>query len=200
MITMEQLHKAKTIIDILPEKATRSILSYQEIQISIVDDRGDALKSEFGIDPFINQNQNDLLQTVEYSDNIYIKANYTSMDPIDGTIRNDKLTYFITVIPENEANYSKSRVSLLQYLRAGTQSQTASVHQSKLRPARINFTVTSHGEIVDVSVKAESGYPSIDSELVNLIKNMPGEWTPATNSHGEAVDQELIFFFGKAGC
>jgi hypothetical protein len=33
-----------------------------------------------------------------------------------------------------------------------------------------------------------------------MITNMPGKWNPATNSKGEKVDQELVFFFGRQGC
>lgn len=54
--------------------------------------------------------------------------------------------------------------------------------------------------IAHVKLTETSGYTSVDKGLVELITTMTGKWDPATNSKGESVNQELVFFFGLEGC
>jgi len=45
-----------------------------------------------------------------------------------------------------------------------------------------------------------SGYDSFDESMIALITSLQGEWTPAKNAKGENISQELILFYGTAGC
>jgi len=81
-----------------------------------------------------------------------------------------------------------------------SKEKTAIIKRDKLQPGRVSFTVTKDGAIKNVKLTSTSGYTSVDKTLVELITKMPKKWKPATNSKGDKVDQELVFFFGVAGC
>ena len=72
----------------------------------------------------------------------------------------------------------------------------------KLGAIKLSFIVTKEGTITQVKHDAmTTGYTSIDQKLMELIKNIPGEWTPAENANGEKMDYEFVFTFGpRDGC
>ena len=197
-ITKEDLYKAKSIIDILPEKATKSITSFQAVKVSILDN--DQETSEIGVDDVLTTAQIKLLQSTDYSTNIYIKADCRSKNAFMGGFDKKHLTYFITIIPEKEAEFKGGHDALIDYLKESSKEETAIIKQDHLRPGKVSFTITKKGTPANVKLTSTSGYPSVDEALVELIMTMPGKWDPATNSKGEKVDQELIFFFGLQGC
>jgi hypothetical protein len=67
---------------------------------------------------------------------------------------------------------------------------------------KLSFIVTKEGIVSNVKHDAmTTGYPSIDEKFMDLIKNIPGKWSPAENSKGEKMDYELVFTFGpRDGC
>ena len=197
-ITKESLNKAKSIIDILPEKATESIESYQAVKVSII--HGDKETSETGDGDLLNTAQLKLLQATDYSTNIHIRANYKSKKAGTSELENDYLVYYMTIIPEKEAEYISGRDALIAYLKENSKEKTAIIKQDQLEPGKVSFTITKKGTVSNIKLTSTSGYPSVDKTLVELITNMPENWHPATNSKGENVDQELIFFFGLEGC
>jgi len=197
-VTKENLHNSKSIIDILPKKATLPIVSYQSSEVFILNEDNEI--SEKGESHILNDSQIALLQTTDYSNNILIKANFTTKNSLIGDLKNDYLTYYITIIPEKEAEFASGLAELLQYLRENSKEETSIIKEDKLQPGRVNFIVTKNGSISNVRLNSTCGYSSVDKALVEMIENMPEKWEPATNSKGDKVDQELIFFFGKAGC
>ena len=194
-ITKENLHKAKSIIDILPEKATNSIVSYQSVQVDIIDKA-----SEPGDGDVLNAAQLKLLQSADYSTNIYIRSDYKTKNADSGELEDSYLTYYITIIPEKEAEFTSGHDALIEYLKENSKEKTAIIKKDKLQPGKVSFTVTKEGIIENVKLTATSGYPSVDKELVKIITNMPEKWNPATDPKGEKVDQKFIFFFGLQGC
>lgn len=197
-ITKKDLHNAQSIIDILPENATVASAKYKYARVSILEDVTET-ESEQGLNEILNDAQKKLLQTVDYSTNIYIRADFKVGNEFFETPQNDYLTYFITVVPEKEAEFSKGQDALLDYLRENSKEETSIITSDKLKAGKVHFTITKEEEIANVYLSSTSGYESVDKALIKLIKNMPS-WNAATNSKGEKVDQELIFFFGLKGC
>ena len=117
-----------------------------------------------------------------------------------GKLVSNYLTYFITVVPEKEAEFVYGQDALLNYLKEKSKEKTLIIQKDQLRPGQFRFTVTKDGEVANVRLNSSSGYPSVDTTLMELISSLKGKWNPATNAKGEAVDQELIFFFGMEGC
>lgn len=194
-ISKEKLHQAKSIVDILPEKATQQIESCQLVEVEIY--KGEKQK---GRSSELNEAQLKLLQSADYSTDICIKANYKTKNAHTGELESEYLSYYITVVPEKEAEFTSGQDALMDYLKENSKKETAIITKDKLKAGRVNFTVTKNGTVSNVQLTSTSGYPTVDTTLVELIQNMPQNWTPATNSKGEKVEQEFVFFFGMEGC
>jgi hypothetical protein len=193
-ITKENLAKAQSIVDILPAHATELIETYYYTRVSILDNSEETDQSETNNSALLNDAQMKLLKTADYSTDIYIRSDYKLK------YGDSYLTYFITIIPEKEAEYSDGHTALIDYLKVNSKDKTAIIKRDKLQPGKVRFTVTKEGSISNVKMISTSGYVSVDETLVELIKTIPGKWNPATNAKGEKVDQELIFLFGLEGC
>ena len=199
-VTKENLHRAKSIIDILPSEATQSIESYQSVKVSIIDNDHEIGTGEYGEGDKLNKAQLALLQSVNYSNHIFIKANYKIKDVYSGQLADRYLTYYITIVPEKEAQFADGYETLLRYIKTNSKEKTISVDQNILEPGKVSFTITKEGKVSNVKLTSTSGYSSIDQSLMNLMNKLPGKWNAATNSKREKVDQELVLFFGMDGC
>jgi len=188
-ITKEALHKATSILDIVPKEAEgwRNV-SFQTVTIAVLE--GNDETRSIGDDKELNADQIELLQSIDYSTNFYIKA--------QGGFEN--YAYYFTVIPEKETEFTNGNDALIEYLKKQSKQETAIIEQNLLKPCKVNFTITKNGTIANVQLASTSGYPSIDKKMIELIANAPGKWVPAENSKGGKVDQELVFFFGLMGC
>lgn len=196
-ITKEDLHNATSVLDIVPKKATGWWkVDFQTITIAILQDGNEI--TEIGEEKTLNAAQIKLLKSTDYSTNIYIKARTKNIYSETGRI--EDFVYYITIIPEKEAEYVSGHDALIKYLKENLKEKTAIIKEDKLQPGRVYFTITKEGGIVDVKLSSTCGYSSIDELIVALITNMPEKWQPAENSIGEKVDQEYVFFFGTAGC
>jgi len=197
-VSKDKLLKAKSIIDILPAKATESATSFYDVEVAILDEGKEG--KEFGDTEVLNKDQVRLLQTVDYTSDIFIKADYTMKNLYSGFDTHKYLTYYISITPENQAQYIDGHDALIDYLKKGSKEEVGIIQQDKLRPGRVNFTVTKEGTLANVKLDSSCGYASVDEKLVTLVANMSTKWRPATNANGEKVDQELVFFFGLQGC
>lgn len=202
-ITKEKLNKATTVLDLIPKEADWSKIAFLSMKIALL--QGDDEIAVWGDDEVLTAAQIMLLQSTDYANSFYINARGKNKD--SGTERLKQfgeeeydLAYYITIVPEQEAEYSAGYHALITYLKENTREAITIIQEGKIQPCRLNFTVTQAGTIADVKLDATSGYPAIDEALVELITNMPGKWHPATNSKGEKVDQEFVFFFGLEGC
>ena len=196
-ITKENLHNATSIIDILPKEATKFMETYQNVLVSILQDDGEI--KEFGVNETLNEAQLKLIRSADYSTNFYINADCKQKSQVGRSYDYD-LVYYMSVIPEQEAKFVGGNDALVEYLKESSKAATAIITEDKLRPGKVDFTVSKDGKITNVKLESTSGFPSVDEKLVELIENMPEKWQPATNSKGEKVDQGLVFFFGLFGC
>jgi hypothetical protein len=196
-ISKSDLDKAKTIIDILPENATKYIDSYYYARVSILDDHVETDRREISDSEVLTEAQINLIQSTNDSGNIYIRSDYKNES---GLREHNYLTYFISIVPDQQAKYQDGDDSLIEYLRKNSEEQVKIIRKDGLKGGKVRFTISKEGKLADVSLTSTSGYESVDKRLIEIIENIPGQWTPAANENGELVDQELGFFFGVMGC
>ncbi len=197
-ITKEKLHNAKSVSDILPREADWTKHPVQRVIVSLFQDGSET--TEIGDNLALNKEQTQLLRSIDYSKSFRLVA--TCQDQHKAVPDRElayNLTYFITVIPEKEAEYKGGEDALIAYLKKKSKKETAIVKEDQLRQGQISFTVTKKGTIAKVELSSTSGYPSIDKAMVELITTLPRKWDPATNAKGEKVEQEFIFSFGRRG-
>ena len=202
-ITRENLHKAKSVVDIVPKKSEWSKVSFLNMKVAVLQDEGEII--ELGENEVLNAAQVRLLQSLDYSNHFYFNgrgkrkgAGPEGLKDLDQ--EEFDFAYYLTVIPEKEAEYAAGFDALISYLKESSKEKTAIIIEEKLKPGRVNFTVTKEGSIANVILDSTCGYPTVDEALLELVRNIPGKWEPATDSKGEKVDQEFVFFFGLEGC
>jgi len=196
-ITKEKLNKATSILDIVPDKAKNwRNTTFQSVTVSIIQEGNDLHES--GSNKTLNTAQIKLLNTTDYSTNFYINAKGSTIQFDTGSV--ESYAYYFSIIPKKEATYTNGHDALINYLKENSKDKTSIIKIDKLKPGKVNFTISKAGLIKNIKLSSTSGYPSIDELLIELITKIPGTWKPAENYRGEKVDQELTFFFGLMGC
>ena len=147
----------------------------------------------------LSKAQLDFLSTFEYSTNFEARIEFKEKDEL-GNINMNYRTPYLTVVPEQQAEYSKGEEQLLLYLQDNIQNELMGVIESKLQPAKLFFTITPNGSIKQIDVQRSSGYDRIDNRLKELIKSTEKDWKSARNSLGIPVEQELVVSYGALGC
>lgn len=199
-LTKEDLHKARSLADLFPGEQTESIVSCHSVWIIILDDYRETEQSAAGVSEVFNPAMINLLQSVDYSANILVKANYRQKNEETDEWRGFYSTPHITIVPEKQAVYIPGKAALIEYLKANSVGKTALVQKDKLKSGKLYFTVSQEGTISDVKLASTSGYPAIDQTMIDIITQAPGKWEAAENAKGEKVDQDLVFSFGTIGC
>ena len=197
-ISKKELQNAKSITDIFPKKATNGISDFQNTKIVLLPENKN--NTEYGKGEILNPDQLALISLAEYSTNFYLRADYTRKTLNNFQVERNHIIYYMSVIPEKPAEYQNGHSSLINYLKQNSVEETLISSKNDLKPGKIRFTVTQQGEISDVILESTSGHQVIDQTMLNLISKAPGKWNPATNEDGKAVEQDLTFFFGVAGC
>ncbi len=197
-VTKEDLSNVKSIMDIYPENATNDHQSFHNVKVAILSDGKEIVEN--GENEFLTDAQKDLLSKLDYSTNFYVHADCKRKNSYTGLWEDNYIVYYITVVPEKQAEYVNGQEALIQYLKEKSARYTGVIERKHLQPGKVSFTVTKTGEIDGVKLTSTSGYQSVDQKLIGIIKELPGEWDSATNSKGEKVDQELVFYFGLQGC
>jgi hypothetical protein len=197
-ISKEKLLNARSILDIIPAEATENLSSYQHVKVAVLAEEMEY--TETGIGEILNFNQLSLLSKVDYADNFYIRAKCENKNTYNGYMEDYDLVYYITVIPEKEAQYEGGNDKLNEYLKENGQKIMGSLKRSQLKPGQVSFEVTKTGEIADIKLDSTCGFTEIDEEMMDLISNLPGKWQAASNEKGERINQQLTYFFGIQGC
>ena len=199
-VTKDQLRAAKTIHDIVPGHVEQEGVSYSSVNIRTVEREGGSEIVASGTDQVLVAEQLKLLWSLDYSDNFMIqvmaRANYGGVE----TASTDYFTPHVTIVPEREAANSLGREALIAYVQNGTSVFAYMVDANTLRPGKVYFTVDKAGTVSALRLSASSGYPPLDTRVLDLINTLPGTWKAATNAAGEAVEQEFVFSFGTVGC
>ena len=198
-VTKEELNNANTIFDIFPPEAVNGVAQYDLVEISI--EKEEPLnKKEIGTKVEFNEAQRNLLASLDYSTDFYLRTNIKRKNKYTGELSYDYIVYYMTVVPEKQAEYSDGLNALAEYLKQKAFEDKIFIDKYALKPGRLDFTVTKTGDISDVYLDSSSGYSEMDERLEVLLNELPGTWTPAENANGEPVNQKLVLFFGIQGC
>jgi len=197
-ITPKQVKAANTILDLLPAKATENLLQHKLVKLdSLPNNNNTAIISD---SEKLNPRQKSLLNAMSVSTNFYFESFCKINNTESGELNDYELVYYISVVPETPAKYNEGLTTLNNYFRQNTLDLMPLVNWERLWPGKVAFTVTKKGKIARVVTESACAQKDIDIKLIELVKNMPGHWTPAKNEKGEPVKQEFILFYGAEGC
>ena len=197
-VTLNDLKKATSIIDIVPEEASKPLVHYGANKLGLILDRAEHVERGNGNE--FNQYQLELLDKVDYSSDIYVNARCKITSNHLNELANYDLVYYMTIIPEKQAEYSLGKEALIQEIKNKTKSKVAQIKKNRLEPGRVRFTITPEGSVENVKLGSTSGYAEVDELLIEIFNSLDNQWNPAINAQGEKVSQELVFFFGMQGC
>lgn len=197
-ITREQLHKSSSIREIYPEGAMDHVGAMNKNIVALILGEEEEL-SEIGEGEQLTEAQMALLRSTDYSSLFYIRAEITGKFPMEGN-RHDYISYYMTVVPEQQAAYPKGMDALINYYSENTKEDVAGYTEKELKPGQITFTVSKEGSVKDVLLQSSCGQEKIDRKLMELTNSMPGQWLPARNTEGQTVDQKFLFSFAVPGC
>lgn len=199
-ITKENLHEAKSVVDIYPSRATEFALEFNSIELHVNQNGEETM--EYGENEDLNDAQLNLIKTTGYHTNLQLNSYVQLKNPTSGLLETKHLTYAISVVPEKQAQYLEGQNELYKHIRENTASHTAVYNPSvyHYQPGKVRFTITAEGTLVDAKLTSTSGYDELDELLLELVNSLPANWEPAMNAKGERVDQQLVLFFGNFGC
>ncbi|MFT6983996.1 MAG: hypothetical protein ACJAUD_002776 [Crocinitomicaceae bacterium] len=198
-ISKTKVLEAKSIIDLLPSEATEGIDAFKNVKVAIVPVNGDEI-IEMGENKTLNASQLELLQSVDYTTNFCVRAEFKRENPNTGELEDNYVVYYMSIVPETEVKFVNGNSVLIDYFKKNSKKDVAKIDTAELKPGKVHFTITKEGKITNIKLASTSGFDAIDEKMISLIKAIPGEWEPALNSKGEKVDQELVYSFGIMGC
>jgi hypothetical protein len=201
-IKKSELDKIKSFNDIIDQEHASRIVKYKWVTVVLIIDDEESNIREFGTSDILTEAQLKLLHSFDYSTHLMIAADYQGKNKETGALEDTHWTPYLTIVPETQAEYSKGKAALKEYLKESSKASRdiANVDPEKLQPAKLYFTVTKKGAIENVKLDRTSNYSLVDEAMIELIKNAPGTWKPAENLKGEKVEQELVVSFGLMGC
>lgn len=199
-LTKSQVQHATSIIDLVPKEETEYLIDYKNVLVAKTILVKDKDVEVWGENEILNENQKNLLSSLNYSDNYFINADCIKRYSKSDISENYRLVYYLTVVPEQEAYYNLGYDGLIDYLKIETKKLVSTTSKNDLKPGRINFTISPKGKVESVSISSSCNYPEIDRKMEKLMNKLPGTWIPAKNAEGENIAQQLVFFYGIEGC
>lgn len=198
-ISKSTIQNASTISEMLDQQEIDQVDSYKRVSIIILKNDEQTDIRESGYTDKLTESQLKLFSTFTYSTNFLIRADYI---PKDKSMQDEfnSFTPHFTVVPEKQAEYVDGKDALLTYFGARNKKNTKNLDIKMLRPAKMYFTVTTEGKITDIRLDYSCGYSNIDIDMIELLTNTSGKWTPAQNGKGEKIEQELVVSYGMVGC
>lgn len=196
------IDKATTIYDFLNEGEKQQIAHLNFTEIIIIKDGEQTDIREHGNSDQLTDAQIKLLRSAELFTQFSIKTVFKARHTETGKLEERFFNPYLTIVPEKQATYVNGKEALINYFKDNSKDNMHIIKGDNFNAVMLYFTVTKEGKISNVYQELmKTGYPSIDEKFMELIKNMPGEWTPAENTKGEPIDQELVFTFGpRDGC
>lgn len=201
-IKKKDVDTLRSFNDLIADEFANRIVYYKSVSIIVLDgeEQTDEKITVRGNDGNFTAEQLQILQSVDYSTNMLIMAEYREKSFDTGELEDSEWTPYMTVVPEKQARYTFGKDVLKEFLKIKSEASRADVDPEKLRPAKLFFTVTKTGGIENVTLDRHSGYPAVDETMIKLIKETANAWEPAENAKGEKVAQELVVSFGLMGC
>ena len=201
-VKKSDIFKATTIYDFLNEGEKQQISLINSVKIIIIKNNQQSEIRASGINDQLTDAQLKILRSTDYFSHFTVRTEFRGKNKETGKLEDRFFGPHITVVPDKQAIYNDGKDALLNYLKDSSMESMDVIEGDDLGALKISFLVTKEGAVSNVKHDAmTSGYASIDQKLIELIKNIPGEWTPAENSEGEKIDYEFVFTFGpRNGC
>lgn len=201
-VKKEDVHKATTIYDFFNTGENQQLEHINSVEIVIIKDNQQSRVREYGTDAQLTVAQIELLKATDYFSHFTIRTEFKAKNEKTGKLEERFFGPHITVVPEKQAIYNDGKEALINYLKINSKENMNVIKGDNLGAIKLSFIVTKNGAVTNVKHDAmTTGYPSIDERFITLIQNIPGKWTPAENTKGGKIDQELVFTFGPAkGC
>jgi hypothetical protein len=193
-ISKEELDKAVSISEIIPQDANWNRYSIVKTHVRIYNDDLETQVINYSLNLDLNEPQLALLKKVQYSDNLQFGAEHAT------SRETGSLNYMVSVVPEKQAEYVDGKDQLITYIKENSNTLIALWKNNQWLAGKINFTVDKQGTVSNINLTSTSGNPTIDQHMIGLISKTSNKWVPAENAKGEKVDQVLTFSFGSLGC
>ena len=196
-ITLEKLHAANDLSDIIAYYPSKWIATYTAVELSVPNQ-----KVVLGKDEVLTAAQKEVILGLNHNDIIQIKIKYESFNAVNKERMASEMNYQLTVVPAVEAAYLLGADKLEAELKAKSLLKIEHQQLAAVKNAVINFTVNELGGIENVELITTSGNLAIDLLMVDLIASMP-TWVPAKDAQGNAVKQDFQFLMGnfsELGC
>ncbi len=199
-IGLSQTHSANSMEDFLTQEEIDAMVEFKSLSVIVIENDQQSAKREIGNSRTLTKGQKKLLRSFNYSSNFQFRADYVGRNKETGELEDKHYGPHLTVVPEKQAIYEHGNDVLINYIRENMEDQFPVADIKMLRPTIIYFTINTEGKISKINQTNTSGYPSIDSKLNALIRDLKGNWTPAENEKGEKIEQELTLMFAAGGC
>lgn len=197
-ISKTDLLAARSAQDIIPEEADWTGYPVEGLHLSLLETGKPSTISGPSLE--LTEEQLGMIASMAYEDNFRLIANCKGPHPGTGLAEEYNLTYYISVVPEQQATYSAGNEAFISYMKNGSRDATNLIDDSLMRPGQINFTVAADGSISNLEVINSCGYRHIDEVFSGLIENAPAEWTTAFDAAGNPIEQTLTFWYGRGAC
>lgn len=200
-ITKNHVQNAKTIHDFISEEDSRNIAHINSTEVVLIKNDTQTDIRAYGNSKVLSDSQKDLLQTIDYSEHFLFRVNYSKANAMIYEAEAPHFGPHYTVVPETKAAYADGFKALLDYINANQLENTDVIDAKKLQAVKVSFTITKNGTINNVKLDKTTNYPEIDNSLIELVKQIPGNWIPAKNANNEIMEDKLVLSFGLAdGC
>ena len=201
-VTKEQINKATTVADLMPDYAIQKglkdrILAVRDVKVITEDEKETSASGRYAL----TDEQLKILKSFDYSTNFFLEGYSIQNELIPDVNKERYFKYFMTVVPEKQAVYKEGKEALIEYLKSSAQAIIDKQEQGSLKSGNILLTISPSGILDKVELSRTCGYTSVDNRMLELFNQLPkGWWEAAANEKGENVEQTLIFTFGLLGC
>ena len=192
-IKRKKLKTAKLVSDIIDNYPTNWITDYISLRI-FATCNGERMNAE-SQNEFLNKSQIEILSNADIGSLILIDVKYKFKNSVTGILENKTIPFSIAILPEIEAEYIGGYEQMIKSLKENSKNKIPTSTFKDPPFASVRFTINKSGEAVNPCISTSSGDAITDELLLKLINQMP-KWKPASNSNGDAVDQEFIFSIG----
>lgn len=196
-VSKSDVHKATSIYTFLNAREKDQIQHIKSVNLVVIKNNQQSELQAFGTTDLLTDAQMKLLRSMDYFNHFTIRTEFRGKNMETGIVEDKFFGPHITVVPDTQATYVDGKEALIQYLKENSLADMNVIKDDKINAIKISFIISKQGNVIEVKHDAMStGYTSIDEKFMELIKNIPGKWTPAENAEGEKMEQEFVFTFG----
>lgn len=147
--------------------------------------------------------QKQLLKNADPGTDINVKVNFRFKNHSKQNIKSEKIktgSLTVNVFPGTEAVYPGGFNQLSDYYTKNVFSKISDdANYNKIMLASVKFTINEEGQVTDAYLTQSTTDSLLDKLIIEQTKKMP-QWSPAKNSDGIKIKQEINIPFGGYGC